>query len=264
MLEPTQLALEPTQLALEPTQLALEPTQEFIDLESADLQSLPSSYLAKHLAADIRVSHVMGEFKYDIDQLILRTTISTLIAMIEDIVDKSEIYQLMGMLRNIIILNEKLLSKNTGLVDDISKMIANTDLTHFNKLMVHKMLHNIKSNKPLNNIHFRETIASIHKIPPISVENRAIIEKTLPYFRTTKQMKKDPPIFKVDQIVGARDSENKWWLSRVLHVHNDPQSKHYWYYIHFEGFNAMNREWINSKTYRVRRFNSKKHFLKRL
>ena len=249
---------------LESIPQTLEPTQEFTDLESADLQALLPTYLEKQFVADIRVSYVMGEFKQDIDHLILRTTISTLIAMIEDIVDQRDTYQLMSVLRNMIILNEKLLSKDARLVDDIGKMIANTDLTHFNKLIVHKMLYNIRSKNPLNNINFRETSASIHKIPPISVENRAIIEKTLPHFRNIRQMKKDPPVFKVDQIVGARDSENKWWLSRVLHVHNDPQSNHYWYYIHFEGFNAMNREWINSKTYRVRRFNSKKHFLKRL
>ena len=78
-----------------------------------------------------------------------------------------------------------------------------------------------------------------------------------------KQIKKFPQMFKEDQIVGAKDKENNWWLARVLNVFTTPECDSHWYYVRFEGWGAKHDEWINARTYRVRNYNPKKHFLKR-
>lgn len=68
-------------------------------------------------------------------------------------------------------------------------------------------------------------------------------------------------LYKVGQIVGARDSERKWWMSRILYIFEDPEFPYPWYYVHFEGWSEIQNEWISSP-FRVRRFNPKRDFLK--
>ena len=246
-------------MTLEKFAKSLEPTQSFIDVDNADLHDMGVIANTKKISRNVAM-----EYKDETHIMILKSTISNLAIIIENIDDKSNIYGLMAIFKNIIILNADILAKNIKIMDSIHKIVETADLTHYNKNIIHKMLYNIQDNKSIDNIHFREINISLKKLPPIPIEKRIIMETKLPHFRYTRQFRKDPPLFKVDQIVGARDSENKWWLSRVLQVYTDPQSNHYWYYIHFEGFDAMHREWINSKTYRVRTFNSQKHFLKRI
>ena len=133
----------------------------------------------------------------------------------------------------------------------------------YNRLVIHKMINNIKTDDYKNNIHFRESNTAVRNIPPMSVEERIIIEEKLPQYRYSRQIKKNQKPFNVGEIVGAKDKENKWWLARVLHRHDAPDCADYWYYIRFENHGPMHDEWISSKTYRVRYFNAKKHFLKR-
>jgi hypothetical protein len=72
-----------------------------------------------------------------------------------------------------------------------------------------------------------------------------------------------PPIkYEVGQIVGAKDSERKWWMSRVLYVFIDPNYPYPWYYVHFEGWKDIHNEWISSP-YRIKPFNPRRDFLKR-
>jgi hypothetical protein len=125
------------------------------------------------------------------------------------------------------------------------------------------MLNNIRKKKFADNLHYREINQVMSSAPPIPVEERIAIEKNLPTFRYSRQIKKKLKPFKVDQIVGAKDKENKWWLARILHVHNTPNASHVWYYVYFEGWGSAHNEWINSSTYRVRAYNPRRHFLKR-
>jgi len=69
-----------------------------------------------------------------------------------------------------------------------------------------------------------------------------------------------PAKWEIGDIVGARDTENNWWLSRVIDVHMDPTYPFPWYKIHFEGWPARYDEWISSEM-RVRPFYPRRDLL---
>ena len=81
--------------------------------------------------------------------------------------------------------------------------------------------------------------------------------------RFSYQAKKKCIPFTVGQIVGARDKEMNWWLSRILHVHRNEERGGHWYYVRFEGWGPIYDEWIFSETCRIKQFNPQKHFLKK-
>jgi hypothetical protein len=61
------------------------------------------------------------------------------------------------------------------------------------------------------------------------------------------------PKWQTGDIIGAKDLENNWWLSRVLDVYQDPTYPRPWYYVHFEGWPSRYDEWISSEM-RVKSF----------
>lgn len=241
---------------------------EFIDISQMDVKNgikLPTKFISESVNSKPESNTYINEYNVDISYLIVKTNILNIIAMIEDMdltEDKLPIHQSMCILRNMIILHGRIFIKHPEMIDIVENSLSCINLD-YNRFILHKMLNNIRMGKIGDNIHFREVQDVIHNMPPMSVEDRITIEKKLPQFRYTRQIKKAPSKFKVGMIVGAKDKENRWWLSRVLHIHNDPKSQNYWYYIHFEGWPDACNEWINGKTYRVRYFNAKKHFLKR-
>lgn len=168
------------------------------------------------------------------------------------------------MLINLLIVNGSVLEDeetSTNIIQNALHHIKDGYLT----MCLHKMMRNIIQKKSYENIHFRVIKPHSSVSLRIPSEKRKYIESKLPQFRYVRQKfkTKTPPKFKVDQIVGARDKTNRWWLSRVLHVYNDSDSKFYWYYVHFEGWPKSSREWICSSTYSIRQFNPKKHILRR-
>jgi hypothetical protein len=54
------------------------------------------------------------------------------------------------------------------------------------------------------------------------------------------------PRWDIGDIVGARDRNRNWWISRVLAVHVDPTYPRPWYLIHYEGWPHEEDEWISS------------------
>lgn len=70
------------------------------------------------------------------------------------------------------------------------------------------------------------------------------------------------PKFHVGQIVGVRDKDRHWWMARVLYIFKDPKYPYPWYYIHYEGWNNIQREWICSPD-RIKWFNPRRDFLKK-
>ncbi len=61
------------------------------------------------------------------------------------------------------------------------------------------------------------------------------------------------------EIVGAKDSEGHWWLSRILKVFN--YSNHYIYFVEFCGWEERYNSFLDST--RIEKFNPKKHTLYR-
>ena len=200
------------------------------------------------------------EFDKECNQLIIENTILNSASMLCDAESTDLEYQLVGMLKNLIIIHGKSLSYRC--IESL-ELYINALSNNFIKSVLFKMIHNIKVNKTIDNINFRDISKPISNLPPISAEDRIYIEKTLPHYNYSRQIKKALPKFKIGQIVGAKDIENNWWLSRVLHVYDTPKKNSYWYYIRFEGWGKNHDEWICSDTYRVRYFNSRKHFLKK-
>ena len=167
---------------------------------------------------------------------------------------------MLNVLKNIIYLHSKTISNSCSLMIEIEKSI--NSLEPFTKRILNTMLTNIKNNR--SNIFYTDLNLLLDNKPPISAEDRIILEKQCTsVVKLNSKFKKIIKPFKEGEIVGAKDKENKWWLSRVLHVFQHKDSENYWYYIRFEGWSSLHDEWINSKTFRVRAFNSKKHFLKR-
>lgn len=208
----------------------------------------------------------MHEYLSDFNILIIKSTILNHIsAMYElsDNIDKTIVHQMYNILKNLLILHGESISKLPHFIKEIENNINLLELSLFNRIVIHKMLNNIKCGIFSDNIYFREIDTFASNIPPISIEERLTIEEKLPQFMHSKQIKKKQKPFNVGEIVGAKDKENKWWLARVLHRHDASDCADYWYYIRFENCDAIHDEWISSKTFRVRYFNPKRHFLKR-
>lgn len=200
------------------------------------------------------------EFDAECRILIIENTLISNASLLCDEQSTDLEHQLLGVMKNLIILHGKDLTEIC--IEKLSRYF-NKISNNYIKSVLFKMLHNIKSGNSNDNIAFRDVSLPVIKLPPIPAEDRIYIEKNLPHYNYSRQLKKIPPKFKVGQIVGAKDKENKWWLSRVLHVYDTPQKNSYWYYIRFEGWGKMHDEWICSNTYRVRYFNPHKHFLKK-
>lgn len=109
-------------------------------------------------------------------------------------------------------------------------------------------------------------------LPPLAAEDVVLIEEQVEKncrWNVLKNnsgcLEKEKRIttkYKVGQIVGARDSERRWWMSRILFVFEDPKYPYPWYYVHFEGWSDIQNEWISSP-YRIKCFNPRRDFLKR-
>jgi hypothetical protein len=112
-------------------------------------------------------------------------------------------------------------------------------------------------------------------IPPLGAEDilniDRYVENNCRWNIIRKANKPGAPIIKkkkkimkyiVGQIVGAKDKEGKWWMSRILYVFEDPNYPYPWYYVHFEGWGDIQNEWISS-LFRIKKFNPRRDFLRR-
>jgi hypothetical protein len=207
-------------------------------------------------------SEFVGEYVKDTEKLIIKTNIMNMILMMDECDEPIEIKKMSNMLKNMIILHGKVLKTMPECIVNIERALKIQKLC-YDVFVLYKLLHNIKFNTVIDNIHFRYIDENIQQFPPIVPEDRKILENKIKYMRFSYQVKKKNEAFKVGQIVGARDKEHKWWLSRVLHVYDDQQKSGFWYYIRFEGWGELHDEWIYSDTYRVRWYNPRKHYLKK-
>lgn len=230
------------------------------------------SYEEEHESKESEINEqsfaYMNEYITEARLLILKTNIMNLILLIEE-------YETVGkeasnttkktidLLKNTIILHGKEIRQIPGLIDSINTALFHIGYKSYHVFVIYKMLANIRDRKFHKNINFRCVNENVRKYPPIPVEDRIYIEKKIKYMKSSYQVTKTHDPFKVDQIVGARDKEHKWWLSRILHVYDDPTKSGYWYYVRFEGWGQMHDEWIYSGSYRVRWYNPRKHFLKK-
>lgn len=214
---------------------------------------------------------INSEYSNDISLIILENNILQLINLINDInedqdLDKNKYikYNLFGVLQNLIILNNTNLKNiyRKNKFNNIINALYSIDDEYNKKLLLH-MIYNIIELKSINNINYRNINPIVSKYPPINIEERISIEKNLPQFRKQNQFKKNPNIFKVDEIVGVKSDENKWNLGRVLHKFIDKSTGYSWYYVKIEGTSDICNFWINSITYRIQKFKPRKHLLYR-
>ena len=237
---------------------------DIIDLNNIDLKDLGPPMNLNKLHNSNKYYH-MKEFYDDISSIVLKTNILNQIALIQELDDSHDkiiSQQMYKILKNMLILNGNTINKMPRFIREIENYLSLLELTD-DRIVIHKMIDNIKKGMYKTNIYFRDCDVMISNVPPIPIDERIIIEKTLPQYKYSRQIKKKQKPFEVGEIVGAKDKENKWWLSRILHRYDSPDCSDYWYYIRFENHGPMHDEWISSKTYRVRYFNAKKHFLKR-
>jgi hypothetical protein len=238
---------------------------DFIDMESLNLTQI----LDKPNQQPPDTHRFSNEYLTEGILLVIKNNIFNLFDMIIDAEDNENIKSVeiyINLLINTIIINGKTLEQYKSITYNIQEKILSIS-NSYRTMCLHKMIYNILHCRSCDNIHFRVIQPIVTKYPPIPEDIRKNIELKLPQFKYSKQMQslsnKQPPQFKVDQIVGCRDITHRWWLSRVLHVHNDSNSKFYWYYVHFEGWPKCSREWICSSSYSIRKFNPKRHILKR-
>ena len=71
-----------------------------------------------------------------------------------------------------------------------------------------------------------------------------------------KNAKKAPPKYAKNEIVGAKDKEGRWWMSKILHVCEYQGSVVY--LVEFIGWGEKFNEFI-SDGFRINKFNPKKH-----
>jgi hypothetical protein len=71
-----------------------------------------------------------------------------------------------------------------------------------------------------------------------------------------KRAKRVPPKYEVAEIVGAKDKEGRWWMSKVLAVYD--YQGHSAYYVEFLGWGEKFNEFIIDG-FRIEKFNPKKH-----
>ena len=218
---------------------------------------LPKSQERKNTNANY-----MDEYIVDIEKLMVKTTILNIITLIDECENPMETKQLVNTLKNLIIIHGKILRNLPVFINIIECSLKNYELK-YDSFIIYKMLFNLKNNKLKENYHFRVITETIKKFPPLTIEERTILENKLKFTRYSYQAKKKRKPFIVDQIVGAKDKENNWWLSRILGVYNDKERDGYWYYVRFEGWLKKHDEWIYSESFRINTFNPKKHFLKK-
>ena len=89
-----------------------------------------------------------------------------------------------------------------------------------------------------------------------------IYEKNKEYQEKCKQIelrkiaKRIPPSYEVNEIIGAKDKEGKWWMSKVLAVYE--HEGHAAYYIEFLGWDDKFNEFIVDG-FRLEKYNPRKH-----
>jgi hypothetical protein len=209
--------------------------------------------------------HGSREYDNDIRGCIVKTTITNLLLIIEDSDDQIAIGVILDILKNTIILQAKELSNMPYFISQIEKFLMHQETT-YNKYVVFKMLNNIKKRRSGENIHFRVVNNKVSNIPPMSEEDRITIETKLPHMRFSRQIKKKKNIFVLGEIVGCRDKNNNWWMAEVKHIHIDENYSGYWYYVEFKGWNLTGNifsEWISSEGFCIKKYNPRKHHLKR-
>ena len=64
------------------------------------------------------------------------------------------------------------------------------------------------------------------------------------------------PAYETDEIVGAKDKEGRWWMSKVLARFE--YQKHAIYYVEFLGWGSKFNEFINDP-FKIQKFNPRKH-----
>jgi hypothetical protein len=236
-----------------------------MELKQPDIIDIADLPIIKHNTKKIyNTTDVYNrEYDDDVKNLIIRTNITNLLNLYDDCDNNDdERLKIINILKNTIILHGDSLVHMPKFIKQL-KYTLNQYGLKYNVCVVYKMLHNITEKKQRDNINFRKISDVVKKYPTISAEDEIIISNRIANMRFSYQLSKKPSVFKEGQIVGARDKEHKWWLSRVLAIHSDVERAGYWYYIRFEGWGSMHDEWIYSDTYRVRLFNSRKHFLKK-
>ena len=72
-----------------------------------------------------------------------------------------------------------------------------------------------------------------------------------------KISKRKPYSFEIGEIVGVRDKENHWWMSRVLDTYS--YGEHNVYYVEFLGWGEKFNEFITDVGYRIEPYKPKKH-----
>jgi len=231
-------------------------------IDISEMSEIPIVINKKYINKKNLNAVYMDEHVDDIEKLIIKTNISNIINSIEECENLIETKQMVNALKNMIILHGKIIKNMPVFIKNIECSLKNYKLK-YDSIVIYKMLFNLKENKIKENYHFRVINITVKKYPPLTIEERTILEKKIKYTRFSYQAKKKRNPFKVGQIVGAKDKENKWWLSRILHVHNDEERSGYWYYVRFEGWGPIHDEWIYSETFRVNWFNARKHFLKK-
>jgi hypothetical protein len=215
----------------------------------------------------IKTSFSYLEYTIDINICILKTTIRNIIMSITD-ADEISSSVLIDVLKNTIILHSKQLSNYPVFITYIENNMVSMTCC-YNIIVVCKLLQNIRERKFNDNIHHRVINNNDSNMPPITAEARIAIEQRLPQTRFARQLKKKPCEYIVGEIVGCKDRNNNWYLSEIMHIHNDATFQGYWYYINFKGWGLLNKnestynEWLSSESYRVRKYNPRNHHLKR-
>lgn len=208
--------------------------------------------------------HGSREHDIDIRGCIVKTTITNLLLIIEDSDDQIEIGTMLDILKNTIILQAKELSNMPYFITQIEQLLMQKE-TSYQIYVIFKMLNNITKNRSGENLHFRVVNNKVSNIPPMSEEDRIVIENKLPHMRFSRQIKKKKNIFVVGEIVGCRDKNNNWWMAEVKYIHMDENYSGYWYYVNFKGWDLTGNifsEWISSEGFRIKKYNPRKHHLK--
>ena len=97
-------------------------------------------------------------------------------------------------------------------------------------------------------------------VPMLSTEWR--MEKIKEYqeqiqqVQIRKTIKRTPPKYEAGEIIGAKDKEGRWWMSKVLAVYEYQNNQVY--YIEFIGWGEKFNEFIADE-FRLQKFNPKKH-----
>jgi hypothetical protein len=81
-------------------------------------------------------------------------------------------------------------------------------------------------------------------------------QKKLIEFHEHRNALRTLPVYEKDEIIGAKDKEGNWWMSRVLDTVSRDQ--HNMYYVEFLGWGDQFNEFIVD-TYRLKRYNPRAH-----